>query len=245
MLRLGEKRPILFEILLVVLAFLAAAVFTAAGNVIDMHPDLSSSIGRIAVGILLIVLYHRAFRGENPLKNFIIVLPALLFAVWNLFYNLSSGAEFGGMSFYSEALVTAMAPAIFEEVLFRGIFIYNLKQSNCSDGKGLFITAIVFSAVHMTNLVGQDLASVALQLVYSFVIGMALAAIYLKNNSLIQVILVHFLIDFTNRIYINPATTTTTVQMIVFILLLIAETVYSLWLIFGKNKLSDKNIHSD
>ena len=138
-----------------------------------------------------------------------------------------------------------MAPAIFEEVLFRGIFIYNLKQSNCSDGKGLFITAIVFSAVHMTNLVGQDLASVALQLAYSFVIGMALAAIYLKNNSLIQVILVHFLIDFTNRIYINPATTTTTVQMIVFILLLIAETVYGLWLIFGKNKLSDKNIHPD
>ena len=37
MFRLGEKRPILFEILLVVLAFLAAAVFTAAGNVIDMH----------------------------------------------------------------------------------------------------------------------------------------------------------------------------------------------------------------
>ena len=39
--------------------------------------------------------------------------------------------QFGGPVFFIEALITALAPAIFEEVLFRGIFIYNLKENGC------------------------------------------------------------------------------------------------------------------
>ena len=165
-------------------------------------------------------------------------MPALLFPVWNLFYQLSSGAAFGGPVFFTEAIITAIAPALFEEVLFRGIFIYNLRKKGYSDLKCLLITAALFAVIHLTNLVGSDAVSVALQVVYSFVIGLVLAAVYLKNRSLIQIIAVHFLIDYTNRLYINPATTATTLQLTVFAILLAVEAIYAIMLISRKNSVT-------
>lgn len=231
----GEKRPVLFEIILFIAALLAAAAFTVAGNIFYLPADLSSSVGRIAVGIALLIIYKRAFKGGRALGNPVYALPALLFAAWNLFYNLSSGMELGGLPFYTEALITALAPAVFEEVLFRGIFIYNLKRKGHGDLKCLLISALVFAAVHLTNIVGLDLASVALQLVYSFVVGLVFGAVYLKNRSILQVIFAHFLTDFTNRIFVEQASSTTTFQLIVFAAVLAVGTVYALWLT-GKKK---------
>ena len=66
-----------------------------------------------------------------------------------------------------------------------------------------------------------------MQTVYSFVIGLALAAVYLKNKSIVQVIAAHFLIDFTNRIYLEQAGSATTVQLVIFVVLLAAEASYA------------------
>lgn len=223
----GEKHPIGFEIILIIVSFLAAGVIVLACSIVNMHPDLSSSIARIFVALVLLVIYRRAFTGQNIFKNPVIVIPSLLFAVWNVFYNLSSGMVFGGGSFFVEAAITAIAPALFEEVIFRGIFIYNLKKKGSSDLSCLFITAAVFAAVHLTNLVGQSFATVALQTGYSFVVGLALAAVYLRNHSIVQVVLAHFLIDFTNRLYLEQATSASYVHLAIFVVLLIAEAAYA------------------
>ena len=236
MFEFAEKKPILFEIILIVISFIAVVIFTVFGNALYLSTELSTSIGRIIVGIALIFIYHRAFSNERPFKDPVIMLPSLLFAVWNVVYNLSSGAVSGGMSYYTEALVTALAPAIFEEVLFRGIFICNLKKSGKSDMVSLLISAAFFSALHLTNIVGSDPISVALQVGYSFVVGLALGAIYLRNNSIIQVIFVHFLIDFTNRIYLEPVVSSTVPQLILFGLLLVIEAVYAIRLCFNNSK---------
>ena len=220
----GEKHPIGFEIILIIVSFLAAGVIVMACSIVNMHADLSSSIARIFVALVLLVIYRRAFTGQNPFTNPVILIPSLLFAVWNVFYNLSSGMVFGGSVFFIEAAITAM------EVIFRGIFIYNLKKKGSSDLSCLFITAAMFSVVHLTNLVGQSFATVALQTGYSFVIGLALAAVYLRNNSLAQVVLVHFLIDFTNRLYVEQATSASYVQIANFAVLLVAEAAYAVWL---------------
>ena len=223
----GEKHPIGFEIILIIVSFLAAGIIVAACSLVYMHPDLASSIARILVGIALLLIYRRAFVGEKPFANLKIVIPALLFPAWNLFYNLSSGMGLGGSYILAEAAITAIAPALFEEVLFRGIFIYNLKKKEYSDIGCLIITAVMFSVVHLTNLVGQSFATVALQAGYSFVVGLVLAAVYLKNKSIVQVIAVHFLIDFTNRIYMEQAASATTVQLGIFVVLLAVEAAYA------------------
>ena len=223
----GEKHPVGFEIILIIVSFLAAGAIVLVCSIVNIHPDLSSSVARVFVALVLFVIYRRAFTGQSVLTNPVIVIPSLLFAVWNVFYNLSSGMVFGGSVFFIEAAIMAIAPALFEEVIFRGIFIYNLKKKGSSDLSCLFITAAVFAAVHLTNLVGQSFAAVALQTVYSFVIGLALAAVYLRNNSIVQVVFVHFMIDFTNRLYLEQATSASYVQLAIFAVLLVAEAAYA------------------
>ena len=227
----GEKHPVGFEIILIIVSFLAAGAIVLVCSIVNIHPDLSSSVARVFVALVLFVIYRRAFTGQNTLTNPVIVMPPLLFAVWNVFYNLSSGMVFGGSVFFIEAAITAIAPALFEEVIFRGIFIYNLKKKGSSDLSCLFITAVMFAFVHLTNLVGQSFATVALQTGYSFVVGLALAAVYLRNNSIGQVVLVHFLIDFTNRLYLEQATSASYGQIAIFVVLLAAEAAYAVKLV--------------
>ena len=62
-------------------------------------------------------------------------------------------------------------------------------------------------------------------------VGLALAAVYLRNNSIGQVVLVHFLIDFTNRLYLEQATSASYGQIAIFVVLLAAEAVYAVKLV--------------
>lgn len=238
MYRYGERHPVLFELVLVVAAFLAAAFVSVAVNAVCYDPDLSGAAARIVTGAALLVLYRRAIRGGRAFVNPRIVAPALLFAAWNLFYNLSSGLAFGDAACLTRAAVTALAPAVFEEALFRVVFLYNLKKSGASDGKSLLISAAVFAALHLTNLVGMDASDVALQAAYSLVVGLVFGAVYLKNGSVPQIVFAHFLTDFTNRIYAGQATSATVAQLVIFALLLAAEAVCAVWLTAARSKSS-------
>lgn len=74
-------------------------------------------------------------------------------------------------------------------------------------------------------------ANVALQAAYSLVVGLVFGAVYLKNGSAAQIVLAHFLTDFTNRIYVERATSATAVHLLLFGLLLAAETICAVRLI--------------
>ncbi len=226
----GEKHPVLFEIILFVVAMIGAAVFTLAGNILYLHPDLSTSLGRIAIGAILFFIFRRTFLGFRFFQHLEFMLPALLFAVWNVFYNLSSGSVFGGAHYLVEGCITALAPALFEEVIFRMIFIYNLKKKGGSDLQIAIVSALPFALVHLTNLAGMDVKLVLLQVVYAFVIGLVFAAVYVKNGSLLQVMLAHFLTDLATRVYVEEATESTPLQLTIFVILLVLEFLYALWL---------------
>ena len=228
MYQFGEKHPVIMEIILLVISFMAAAAVVVAGSVVGMHSDLSSSIGRVIAGAGLYFVYRRAFEGNRLFGNPVYLIPALLFAAWNVFYNLSSGKWFGGPYYYLEALVTAIAPAVYEEVLFRGIFIYNLKKKGHGALVCMLISAAVFALVHLTNIAGQAAADVALQAGYSFVVGLVFAAVYLKNNSLLEIVFAHFMIDFTNRIFNEQAASASMAQIAVFAALLAGEAVWAI-----------------
>ena len=73
----GEKHPIGFEIILIIVSFLAAGVIVMACSIVNMHADLSSSIARIFVALVLLVIYRRAFTGQNPFTNPVILIPSL------------------------------------------------------------------------------------------------------------------------------------------------------------------------
>ena len=84
----------------------------------------------------------------------------------------------------------------------------------------------------------MDALSVAIQFGYSLVIGMVLAAVYLKNYSILQVIALHFLIDFTPRIFVEQAVSATTMHIVLFVILLAAEAAYAVKLCLPDQKKS-------
>ena len=232
----GERHPVILEVILTVAAFGVALGLTIAANMFLFDSEWNSSLARIVTGLLFMLIYLRAFRGPKPKNNLLIALPALLFAGWNVYYNLSSGLRFGGLDVFTSALVTALAPAVFEEVLFRGIFIYNLDKADYSGLGCMVISALFFAALHLTNAIGMDLVSVGVQVGYSFVIGLVLGAIYVWNKRITQVILLHFLIDFCSRIYDGEAGTASNQQLIVFGVLMLIEAVYAVVLMLIERK---------
>ena len=129
--------------------------------------------------------------------------------------------------------------SIQNKVLFRGIFLYNLKKTGRSDLACMLISSILFAVLHLTNIAGMDALSVAIQFGYSLVIGMVLAAVYLKNNSILQVIALHFLIDFTPRIFVEQAVSATTMHIVLFVILLAAEAAYAVKLCLPGKQTAD------
>ena len=53
----------------------------------------------------------------------------------------------------------------------------------------------------------------------------------MRNNSIVQVVFVHFMIDFTNRLYLEQATSASYGQIAIFVVLLAAEAVYAVKLV--------------
>ena len=105
---------------------------------------------------------------------------------------------------------------------------YNLKKKGHGALVCMLISAAVFALVHLTNIAGQAAADVALQAGYSFVVGLVFAAVYLKNNSLLEIAFAHFMIDFTNRIFNEQAASASMAQIAVFAALLAGEAVWAI-----------------
>ena len=68
---------------------------------------------------------------------------------------------------------------------------------------------------------------------------MVLAAVYLKNHSLPQIIVLHFLIDFMPRMFVEQAASASTRHLILFGILLAAEAVFAVKLCLPGKQTAD------
>lgn len=83
---------------------------------------------------------------------------------------------------------------IAEEVLFRGVVLKCFSENSIR--KGMFASALLFSLFHFSNLlILPNLLPVIGQVVSTFVFGMFTAAIAVKSNTLLPLILYHWLWD--------------------------------------------------
>lgn len=225
---LSVKYPVIFEIILFAAAMFAAAVLTAVIKLSGCEDAVSSSVARILVGIALLAVFHNCFRADNVFRGFLIMLPTLLLAFYKIPYHFISG---GGdpAEITLSVVLTGLAPAVFEEVIFRGIFIHNLKQKFNSPVAVVIVSAALFSLVHLTNLVGMNPVSVILQLIMSFTTGVVWGAVYLRTGDILSVIFAHFAVDFLGNIWGGGATTPA-YFLAIMIALLLFELIYGLML---------------
>ena len=140
--RFSKRHPIVFSVLLFFAAILAAAPFAALSA-----GEEGGAVGRLVVAAVLLLVFRRCFRRGRPFSGLVWILPALLFPLWNIVYHLAAGM--GALRPAGElpaALLLGLAPAVFEEVLFRGILIDRLRENGKSPMAALWISALLFGA---------------------------------------------------------------------------------------------------
>ena len=103
-------------------------------------------------------------------------------------YNLASTSlpndTFGW--FILNVVLLAVLPAIFEELLFRGVILQGLRK-NFSDWLAILLSAVMFTLMHGSLQ----------QFVYPLILGLILGWIVVRGGSLILSIIVHFVSNFT------------------------------------------------
>ncbi|MBQ3405410.1 MAG: CPBP family intramembrane metalloprotease [Oscillospiraceae bacterium] len=221
------KHPVIFELILIAAGFALALIFSLGGYILQYPGEVNISVGRLLAALVIFIVFARSFSLKKQLTGFVIMLPALLFALWNVAYHyLTKGPQSEGLGC---ALLFGLAPAVFEELIFRGIFIENMKARGMRPMAMLLISAIVFGAVHLTNIAGMTLADVLVQVLYALVIGLVLGAVYIRSGDLVSVIIAHAAVDICSRLF--PGGESTPIALLaLFFLLLTAETGYALWL---------------
>ena len=226
--KFATKSPIIFEILLIVAAFVLALAFGLASQIIGFDNELAMAVGRILAGLVLLIIFRSCLKNGKQFSGFLIMLPALGFALWNVANHFLTKGDFNPLT--PEILILGLAPAIFEEVVFRGIFIDNLKKSGKSDMAALLISALFFGLIHMTNAVNGNIPQALVQTGYSIVVGLVFGAIYIRTGDLLSVMIAHAAIDITNQIF-AAASNTPVPLIIAFIVVLAAEAAYAFVLV--------------
>lgn len=235
--KFAAKSPIIFEIILIIAAFVLALAFGLAGQAVGLGNELPMAVGRILAGIVLLIVFRECLRDGKQFSGFLSMLPALGFALWNVANHFLTKGEFNPLT--TEILILGLAPAVFEEVVFRGIFIHNLRKSGRSDMAALLIPALIFGLIHLTNAVNGDVAQALVQTGYSVVVGLVFGAIYIRTGDLLSVMIAHAALDITYRVF-GSSGNTPIPALIAFLVLLAAEAVYAFVLVSGKKSLEKR-----
>ena len=135
--------------------------------------------------------------------------------------------------------ITAVSiiPPLVEEFLFRGIVLGKLR--NFGDAFALFLTSMLFALMH-GNII---------QIPFTFIVGLSLAFITIKSDSIVPAIVVHFIINFRSIfisvIYDNNLVSEDIINIIyiIFILVVFVSGIISAAVLCRKNNFFKLDSH--
>ena len=93
-------------------------------------------------------------------------------------------------------LITSMATAIYEEVVFRAIGIGSFIKSGIKPNKAILLTAILFSIFHLYTVYDKEALDIILKLLNTFMMGVVFGYIYYASKNILYVIVIHMVWDF-------------------------------------------------
>lgn len=225
-----SKHPIIFGAILFFVALVAAALITSVLVALGFSSEVAAALARIVIGCVVLAIFAGSIAWSVSLSGLRWALPALLVAAWNIALELLAGNALISGGEIAGAVLLGIAPAIFEEAIFRGAVIGKLREGGKGAWYSLWASALLFSAVHLTNIVGMSAANIAVQVIYSLVIGLFLGAVYLKTSDIVSVIIAHAVIDTSNHLFVGPDLEATAPLFIAFAVVLAVVAGYSLWL---------------
>ena len=221
----NSGKVILQAFLIIIAAFLAAGVLTALISMVTYNSDPAVSVSRIIVSVILLVIFRKYLDSSKAFTGLKYILPGLAIVIWNIIMNLMTGGQIS-LDWPVVICLGSFAPALFEEVLFRMIFINKMRSSGVSAVTAMIIPAVCFGLIHLTNALSGDIVNALIQTCYATVIGLLLGAIYIKSGDLISVILLHWMIDASSQIFTGGGTGSP-VWLVLMAVLLAGEVFYA------------------
>ena len=101
--------------------------------------------------------------------------------------------------------IVMLIPGIWEEWAFRGVII-PLNSKKYSKLTVLIISSISFGLFHLVNIIfGQYWVSTLFQVIYAGALGFLFGYIFIKTNSLLPSIILHYLIDSLGQLFVYGA----------------------------------------
>ena len=193
----------------------------------------------MSLALVAVLLWYILLRKDIPLnfginfnRTFFITLPILLLTIGIFIWTLYASETLDGtkMAMY---LATGISVGIAEEMIFRVAGYRVLVASGNSVKKAILISAVLFSLFHLTNLFSGVGVLIVVQLINTFMIGVVFAYIYYKTESILYVMLLHFIWDFSAfnaSAFLEPEQNPT-------IILFLMSIIYFVWAITNVLKL--------
>jgi len=174
---------------------------------------ISNSIFRILGGLILIIILigfgqQHVLKFKNVWKSLLIMIPAFIISV----NNFPIVAFFDGRANLTEPMyqvylffIECISVGFFEEIVFRGILlILLLKKFKNHQNKVLLsivLSSIIFGLSHIFNIFyGLSFGDTMLQIMYSFLVGMLWAIMFLKTGNLWLTMLLHATFNFFGQV---------------------------------------------
>lgn len=198
------ERPIPSFIIIFLVFFIISSILSYVfGELLSgIIPELAKSVGLIISTLIIAFLYAYLFKIKNffSFSNFksaiILISPLIIFIIGNL---LDSNLAISSGYALIIAIISGIAPGIFEEIIFRGVVIsYLMKffKNSKSIIWILIVSALIFGIVHLFNVfAGAPLDTTLFQFFYTFAVGIILGAVYLRTGNLWAPIIIHSIVD--------------------------------------------------
>ena len=177
-------------------------------NLTELDKDIKNLINGIVVAILALVSYVTLYKfyekreikelSKNGLFKSLtigIILGVLLQSLTILVIYLKGGYSIVSINpilFLVPPFAMAFTSAIFEEILMRGI-VFRITEEKLGSYFALFISAILFGAMHL----GNPNSSLTAALGLAIQAGLLLASAYIYSRNLWFPIAIHFAWNFT------------------------------------------------
>ena len=223
------EKPSISIFLILVLNFLILLLGITINNTFTIEEPLATLVMLICMVVLFFIIIPFLLRlpsGAQSLKgylkkirlsqtkpfmsllalglscSFIVLLSSFgiaLFSPWNI-----DSAWEQILPPNSWSLSYAIIPGIFEEVAFRGL-ILTVLMTKYKPKTAIISSSLLFGLAHSVNILfGQDIIITIAQLGFAFFLGILLAYIVVKTNSLLPAILVHYLLDAIGPFFVYP-----------------------------------------
>lgn len=184
-------------------------------------------LGSIVFILIIYVFGHKVLKLTRPfLKSFLIIIPALLISINNFpFIPLLTGNAEITNPLYTIIVfaITCISVGLFEELVFRGLILFFLLQKLPKNKEGLLLSIVISSALfglmHLFNIFdGANVGATLLQVMYSFAMGLMWSVILLKTKSILLVVILHSIYNFTGLLFPTLGTLTNKYDLVTLII---------------------------